>query len=151
MHSRIFQLSINSVKEEDFIGEEVFYDNGFVGQIADYVSEDTNREEDILWFLDFVGDYGIQYDEEEKSIIFLEGFKRNYFREKFEEFNQIVKEIDLDKFINSREIYQLEQLITDKYGFYVFMDYAQTLDDFVRYNLEENVKYYFGNTFDYHF
>ena len=49
-NSRIFQFSETPVSKEDYITSDQFIDN-FVGEVADSVSDDTNREEDIQWLL----------------------------------------------------------------------------------------------------
>ncbi|WP_054644761.1 hypothetical protein [Thermoanaerobacter thermocopriae] len=83
MHSTIFQLEEKPLRfEEDFVCEEDFYDD-FVGIVANYVSEDVDREEEINYFVKYLGQYGIIYNSEEQSIVFPEGFKAEYFSERF--------------------------------------------------------------------
>lgn len=150
MHSRIFQFSEQPIEPDDYIREEDFYDN-FVGYIADYVNGNTDRKADIAWLVSSLKSYGIIYNEEEESIIFPENFKTEYFKRRFDKFIKLVRELDLNKFSEDTfELWELQQLIEDKYGFYIYIDYYETLDSFIR-NLHGEQKYYIGATIDYHF
>lgn len=151
MHSRIIQLSKEPIDKDDYITEDTFIDD-FVGVIADYVSEETDREEDIKWLLYAIKEYGIVYNDKEESIIFPKGFKENYFRERFKELKEVVQNISLEQFAsNSTVAYNLASLIEDKHGFYIYTSFWQSFDSFVRGELEEGEKYYIGGTIDYHF
>lgn len=157
MHSRIIQLSTKPIDKDNFLSESLFYD-GFVGTIADYVDENTDREKDIKWFVEFLNRFPCTYNNDEKSIVFHKDFKEKYFEEKYKLFKKASENITLDDFCgnkNSTKIYDISSLINDRYGFYVYFedDYSlYTLDEFVRYNLEKREeKYYFGNTIDYHY
>lgn len=149
MHSRIFQLSSQPINEDDYITEDLFYD-GFVGSIADYVSSDTDRESDIEWFISFLEKYGVK--REGNAAYFPKGFKEIYFEKRLKELKEKVSNMTLHDFCDSFEAYSLCALIEDRYGFYIYTDShgLMTLDDFVR-NLENEDKFYFGATIDYHF
>lgn len=151
MHSRIFQLSEVPVDKEDYITEDEFID-GFVGMIADYVSSDTDRREDIQWLCSALKEYGIIYDENEESIIFLEGFKKKYFKERFEKLRTTLQNMSLEEFSSdSLAAFELASLIENRFSFYVYYEYTwQSLDNFVRSELKEGQKYYIGGTLDYH-
>jgi acyl carrier protein len=151
MHSRIFQLSEVPVNKEDYITEDEFID-GFVGMIADYVSSDTDRREDIQWLCSVLKEYGIIYDENEESIIFLEGFKKKYFKERFEKLRTTLQNMSLEEFSSdSLAAFELASLIENRFSFYVYSEYTwQSLDNFVRSELKEGQKYYIGGTLDYH-
>jgi hypothetical protein len=150
MHSRIFQLSEHPINPDDYIIEEDFYDN-FIGEVADYVSGDTCRNEDIYWFVSSLKQYGIIYNEKEESIIFPEDFKFKYFKSRYDKFVKLSQEIDLRKFSSDDlELWSLQQLIENKYGFYIFTNHYEPLDSFVR-QLQGEEKYFIGGTIDYHF
>lgn len=153
MHSRIFQISTEPISKDKWITEMDFYeDNSFLGAIADYVDDDTNREEDIQWLLSGFENMPVEYDEEESSIIFLEGFKETYFKERFKQFKKAVNNMTLEDFLDSYEVHKIESLLKDRFGFYVHEDnWTMPLDEFVRRLLIEGQKYYFGSTIDYHF
>lgn len=154
MHSRIFQLSTEPICEDDYIKEYHFYDDSsFIGSIADYVDEETDREKDIKWFVEalertcknlFI------YDEKEQSIIFHTGFKQQFFHSRYKELKKVVENLTLEQFSTSFEAYKLKSIIEDKFDFYIYFDGPITKDEFIR-NLQEEQKYYFGGTIDYHF
>ncbi len=150
MHSRIFQFSDQPIHPNDYIREENFYDN-FVEEIADYISSDTNRDADIEWLISSLKRYGIIYNEEEESIIFPEDFKIKYFKSRYDKFKELTQKIDLIDFSKDEFVLrELQQLIEDKYGFYIYTYYYyETLDNFIR-NLNDVKKYYIGGTIDYH-
>lgn len=151
MHSRIIQLSESFIGEEDYINEEVLIDNGFVNGMIDYVSSETDRENDIEWFVQYLQQFGcVEYDGE--KIVFKKGFKENYFKDRFLQLKSKVAEMEFKDFFDSLKLYELMKLIKHNYGFYVYIhDYYYNLDDFVRYILKEDVEYYFGTTLDYHY
>lgn len=163
MHSRIFQIEASPVSECDYISTGDFED-GFVGQVADYVADSDNRQDDITCLLgDFdnvtdnnsllIGCSLYEYNSNEESIIFRTGFKEAYFKAKFESLQEITSQLTLTDFANSPYmVYQIEKLLGEKFGFYIQIkdNGYQSLDEFIRSNIKENTKYYFGNTLDYH-
>jgi hypothetical protein len=163
MHSRIFQIETAPVDKKAYIMTGDFED-GFVGQVADYVADSDNREEDIRWLIGnfesvanendlLIGSSLIDYNPSDSSIIFKTGFKEAYFKKKFDQLQNTVAKLTLKEFSdNGYTIYQIEKLLGEKFGFYVQMTDCgyQTVDEFIRENVKENQKYYFGNTLDYH-
>ena len=161
MHSRIFQLERSRGDIDDYGLEEYNFDDDckhewFVGQVADYVSEDTDKNEDVEWFLACMEECNRFFtinrtDTEVESITFLPGFKRMYFFERFNKLQQTVDEMNLDDFTSSIKAYRLKQLVEEKFGFYVCCkNNLQSMDDFVRDLPDAETTYYFGNTIDYH-
>lgn len=154
MHGTIFQLEEKPLRfEEDFACEEDFYDD-FVGVIADYVSEDIDREEEINYFCQEFKKYGIAYNSKEQSIIFLKGFKEKYFEERFFKLKEAVQNLTFEDFVkDTLKVWEIKNLIDKKYGIYIYSNESSwmSLDEFVRYDLEENKKYYIGSVLDYHF
>lgn len=161
MHSRIFQLERSKGDIDDYTIEEYDFDcdckhEWFIGQVADYVNEDTNRIEDIEWFLDCMEECNRFFTinrtgTEVEGITFLPNFKRMYFFKRFNKLQQTVDEMNLDDFINSITAYRLKQLVEEKFGFYICCeDNLQTMDDFVRDLPDTEITYYFGTTIDYH-
>lgn len=157
MHSRIFQISAKPIEKADYINETDYYDTGFIGEIADYVSDDTDRESDIEWLkqrlegvADFNGDSFTIKDQ------------RKYFEKKFSNFLEAIKDISLLTFEDfctdandfSYKMYELESAYRDKFGFYIDDngEYAGTepFDDFMRRAKNGDV-FYIGATLDYHF
>mgnify|MGYP000894998915 FL=1 len=152
MHSRIFQFSSEPLTEDDYI-TEFDLDEWFVGTIADYAVESNSREYDLEWLASFIEPHGAVVDQEKGAVYFPKGFKTAYFKKRFKEFKKLADELTLEVFAGIEsdgdfKIY-LELLIEDKFGFYIYTEYLQTLDDFIR-KLEEGSTYYIGTIIDYH-
>ncbi|ERM91233.1 hypothetical protein O163_11415 [Caldanaerobacter subterraneus subsp. yonseiensis KB-1] len=153
MHSTIFQLEEKPLRfEEDFVCEEDFYDD-FVGIVANYVSEDVDREEEINYLVKYLEKYKIIYNSEEQSIVFPEGFKGEYFSERFFKLKKFIEDLIIEEFsTDSTKVWILKNLIEEKYGIYIYHKGTwKTFDEFVRHNLKEGQKYYIGTVLDYHF
>lgn len=159
MHSRIFQLERSLEDINNYSLEEYqFYcdckHSWFIGYIADYVDEDTNRNEDIEWFLECYHDFNEYFkanNKIEESITFSPNFKKAYFNGRFERLKQQINSITIDEFTNSLKAYTLKELIENRFDFYIYSrDKLQTMDDFVRDLPDKEITYYFGNTLDYH-
>lgn len=89
MHSRIFQLTTTPLDKEEYISEWDFTEHPFVGSIADYVSDDCIREEDIEWLKERAKGYRVETDDRGA---FLEVYsKEEYFKTAYERFSQILK------------------------------------------------------------
>ncbi len=149
MHSRIIQLSEEPLHKYDYITESDFYEDPFVGSVADYVADTDEREKDIKWLMSCLEPYGARLNKEENSIFFPKGFKQNYFKERLENFKKAVGETTLDDFCNSVKAWQLAQIIEETFDFYIYVTYPKPLDEFIR-DLEEEQKYYIGGIVDYH-
>lgn len=156
MHSRIFQISDNPIEKEDYLTEDHILENtSFLGGIADYVTEDTDREEDIEWLLDCLGGMPFTYNEEEQSLIFHRGFKEAYFRNDYDKFVEMMKYLTMEKFMDQNFVFDVNMLLDNKYGFYFYVSYPygyyelMTMNKFVRV-LREEEKYFLGGTLDYH-
>lgn len=119
MHSRIFQLSYEKINKDDFITEENFYEDSFIGSVADYVSDNIDRKEDIKWLMERLKPYGAILNKKEESIFFPKGFKKKYFSKKFEELKKMVNEMTLEEFIDGITAYKLGQIIESKFDFYI--------------------------------
>lgn len=158
MHSRIFQITRKPLVEDDYVTESLFHDEIF-NHVADAVSEETNREEDINWLIGFLKDKPCTFNPAEKSIIFHPGFKEAYFKSDYEKFKNLTANMTLENFstdgVESLDLYRIIKCINDKFSFYtVDDDYeVQTLDEFVRTVVKEDSKskYFLGGTLDYHF
>lgn len=152
MHSMIIQFSLSPIYEDDYMTEDDFIDNGFVGWIADYVNSDIDRDDYIQWFLDFVEPYGIEYNSEDQSVIFLPGFKRKYFEERLQKLKDYVQNLSIESFASDIFVSSdIQKLVEDEFGFYVYEDGdLMPFDYFVR-TLSEGQKYFIGGVLDYHF
>lgn len=150
MHSRIIQLSFFPINEDEYVTEDAWELESFIGSIADYVADSPDRQEDIDWFISCIGPDHVECDG--NMIIFLPEFKEGYFKPRLEKLKQTVQELTLEQFANYSLInYDIRRFVVDEYGFYVLIDKCwMPFDDFVR-ELEEGVPYYIGATLDYHY
>ncbi len=148
MYCSVIQLSMNPINEEMTVDDLILVN--FVGQVADYVSdEDVEKEETLESFIEYIGpDYVVRDGD---TIIFKTGFKKQYFQSRLNQLKQMVAKTTLEQFMNSVYAYDLSTLIEDRFGFYIYDDdYWQTFDDFAR-DLEEDTIYYIGSVIDYHY
>lgn len=154
MHSRIFQVSMEPIPKEDYIGESFYYDHWFTSEIADYVNGDTDRDNDIEWLQGFSESFAFGTDDGGEYFIVKDKVK--YFEPNFKRFMEAVntiKDYTLEDFIGGfyGAMYQLKDAYEDKFGFYINADgETMTLDSFVR-GCATGEKYYIGATIDYHF
>lgn len=155
MHSRIYQISSEPIKEENLI-EEYRYDEW---DRADYVVKETSEtdiDSDLEWLQ--TANKGITVDIKEKTIVITS--KKEYFDKKHDEFRELTEElsnITLEEFISTKNHFTIEDLkdaYENKHGFYIDDNDEYigltNLDNWVR-NAEEGKEYYIGNIFDYHF
>lgn len=155
MHSRIFQVSSEPIKNDELIDECRYED----WDTADYVVEQTTEEEqksDMEWIM--TACKGIKVDTEKRTITITS--KKEYFDERHDRFKELAEElsdITLEDFISTKmyfKFYELQSCYEDKCGFYIDDNDEYTgltnMDNWVR-NTEENKVYYIGSIFDYHF
>ena len=158
MHSRIYQVSENPI--EEFIGE-YRYEDGFVGELADYVAEVAKDSDSYIEDLKWLNNAkGLEVDIEKKTVKVVS--KRDYFEEKHEEFQKELEELELttlDEFCKENyplisKMYNLECAFNNKRGFYMDDNDEYfgiiTLDNWVR-SAEEGKSYHIGTITDYHF
>ena len=153
MHSRIFQIEKKPLTKEEYI-ESVCIPDWFTNSIADYTSNDCDREDDIAWLMD--ASLG--------SIASLDGDKltfssnvRRYFKEKYEAFIKEAEKLSktsFDDFISGNStnmFFRMNEAYSDRYGFYVYSDdgFLDTLDNFMR-EVKDGDVYYIGGVVDYH-
>ena len=158
MHSRIFQISKEPIYEEDYIKESRYYDHWFLGSVADYVNEDTDRAADIQWLQHCYDGKGLIFGTDEGGEYFIIEDKIKYFTLNFESFQIALEElsnITIEGFASQKSysnIYALKSAYEDKCGFYVDGDEfgMYSLDGFIRWS-DNGTKFYIGATIDYHF
>lgn len=152
MHSRIFQVNTKPIKEEDYISESDYWEHWFTNEIADYVTESDDRDEDIKWLKDCQKGYTVGNDDNGYYIVVTS--KTEYFHSAFQRFKEVfnsIKDCTIEHFISGiHEIWSLKNAYEDKFGFYVDTNgELMTFDSFIRY-CDEGDKYYIGGTIDYH-
>lgn len=169
MHGRIYQI----IKEPlpnmtDWISSSDFdYDGYFLREVADYVDDIDERlyDDEQKTFFDGLTDACSQYveifhDENGAGFILLDGFREKYFEKSYEIFLRALAELNrnvcqdafvkggLEQFVNG-----MRSVLDNKVGSYVicsdWVGDIETLDHFMRYTAELNVKYYLRNILDY--
>lgn len=167
MHSRILGIVTKTEYDNKLINEcwdvdeaklpyYQFEEEGIAG-ISDYVSRDTNVEEDFRWLKDcinarsrIINDY-IIYDEANLTFTFKKGFKEEYFKEDFSKLkNKVNQDNAFEAF--TQDGYTFKELIEDRYGFYQadFDGCYDTIDNFIR-EAKIDVEYKVFDSIDYHF
>ena len=157
MHSRIYQISTTPIDKIDYIEESHYYDHWFVGSVADYVNDNTDRDDDIKWLKDCYEERGLSFGADNNGEYFIVEDKDKYFTVKFEAFQKALKELSkttLDDFVKGEcgySLYSLKVAYCEKFGFYVESEGDSTIgfDSFVRLATIGD-KYYIGATIDYH-
>ena len=153
MHSRIFQVSDKPIEWSDYLKESDYWDHWFTHQIADYVSDDCDRRDDIDWLKECIK--GVTFEGKGDVVSFKVNSKEAYFTSNFNAFKEAINQIKdctIEEFVNGlRGLWKLKSSYEDKYGFYVDYDGdLMSFDSFIRM-CKINETYYIGNTIDYHF
>ena len=152
MHSRIIELSRKIVEVDDRICEDDYYDNGFIGNIADYVAE-CNRIDAIEWFAGYLQSRDVITEFDFVKMVFSSDVKEKFFRDKYEEFKKLTSELSFEEFTDSfgMDLYRIQNCISEKFGFYVHYDGCYyTLDNFIRECVKDGETWYIGGVLDYH-
>lgn len=152
MHSRIFQVSMEPIEEENYICEAEYCDHWFTREIANYVSDDCDRDGDIKRLANIAKGYSVGEDDNGEYIIITN--KEEYFSYAYVKFMEALNKIGkptLEEFTNGISLWNLDQAVEDQFGFYVDADgKLMTFDAFIR-RCAINEKYYIGGTIDYNF
>lgn len=147
MHSRIYEVSTENIKEGLDIGEfwirYLWFEN-----IADYViSSESTIEEDIDWLCSF-----LDIKKEKNKIYLSKETAKKYMKLKYENFKESSQ--SFEQFMDCFLVNRIQEFLNDEYGFYmIYEDTLMTLDEFLRNIIHENKNevYYIGAIFDYHF
>lgn len=153
MHSRIFQLSKKPIGREDYITEMNYWNHWFLHSVADYVTDDCDRNEDIEWLQNATN--GISFGKDEYGEYLVIESKAEYFEQAFTRFKELLNDIKyctIEDFAKGiQEVYIMKNIHEEKWGFYVEInDELMPFDNFIRaYNVQD--KFYIGGTVDYHY
>lgn len=152
MSRYIVQLTTKPVEKEDYIAEFDLIEEPFVGTVAYYVDENVDRDEYLKIFKESFESIPLcEVNSEENTITFKEGFKEAHFTERLRRLKDAVENLTLDEFmVDGSAIYDIHQLIENKYEMYVYDDYCQLMsfDTFVR-SMVVDTPYYIGGFLSY--
>lgn len=147
----IVQLSVVPIKRDKYFKIDDIIKSGFLPMIARDIIEDSSREECLNRLLSCLDEFGIDYNREKQSIVFLYGFRRRYFGDRLQRLKDYVKNLSNEEFINELFVVtDIERLVSYRYGIYVYYMSGKLIpfDDFVRI-LDEGKVYYIGNLVEY--
>jgi hypothetical protein len=160
VHSRIFQITTTPVEPKDVLSESDFHDHWFTSSIADYVSTDNDRTEDIKWLRAQLEPEDVAvFDDTGDSFIVSPGGKEAYFSRSYKVFVEARAKsmsMGLTEFASGSDfgcaMWTMKNSYDDKFSFYVSSDEFGTisLDEFIR-GAEVGTRYFIGGTLDYHY
>ena len=162
MHSRIFQISKETIDVSDYI-EASDIPEGFQSGIADYVVDVEDRTAELKCLMEsfsgiFVPEPGkdsFRIASNGKKAYFSGGYKR------FRELCALMLTTTMEAFIGMEAgpedkalsflMYELNEAYSSKYGYYIYEDdELQALPEWLR-AADQQAIYHIGNVLDYHF
>lgn len=158
MHNTIYQIITFPVTSDEYLSESDFRENSFVGDIANYVSGNTNRDEEIKYLCESFVKNHIAVFSDDNSFRILSDGKTNYFKTAFERCIETIKlasEMTLEEFADAKKsftlILDINNSYCNKFSDYVYSDVFGTipLDEFIRKSIP-GVQYYIGGILKYH-
>lgn len=158
MHSRIIEISEKPIASKEHMKESSIPE-WFCESIADYIDDDTDRENDIEWLLQQLNGVAT-YSKKDNSLCFELNARKKYFATDFIRFNECLKEFSSmteEEFSGETGrdtrmmMFHLIEAYSDEFGFYIYSeDYQlETLQEWMR-RVDLSKKYYIGSTLDYH-
>lgn len=158
MHNRVYQITTEPVPEDERLSECFFYEHWFLDSIADFVSDELNRDYELECFKDALEQNKIAVFHSPDSFSILPGGKERHFAYAYEQFHKAVVEaatMSLDDFINDERcgelVYTIKSRHCDHLAAYVYSEKLDMvpLDTFIRL-ATVGEHYYIGGVIDYH-
>ena len=148
----IYQLENAPIKDTELISESSFFGTSFMNTVAEYVTQDIDTDAETENLISIIEKYGGKTCRDEMCFWFPDGFQRLYFKERFRQFKQIIKDlscIDLGLFCHSNivtgKINQASACHNRRDEDYVYSNgEIMTFDEFVR-ELSPDDEYYLGS------
>lgn len=154
MRSRIFKVvTKEKVKEDKSVlalkADELYTEYGMAVPVADYIDDlpEKSQKEDIKDFLSMpgiikTGDKTFMVD------------KNSYFGNRIYDLKKEVRDLTEAEFCGTEikgvmKLYEISTMINDRCGYYIYKDYAETLDEWIREACETE-EYCLGDVLDYH-
>ena len=157
-HNTIFQIATEPVSTNNHITEADFYEHWFIGSIADSVSDDIDRNEEIFNLRKWLEKEQIAVFDEYDTFTILPDGKKKYFKNAHKKFIDAAKkaitvsiELFAEESVCAELVYQISNSYCEKFEPYVSSDEFDTIpfDKFIR-NAEYGKRYYIGGVLNYH-
>lgn len=162
MHSRIFQISKETIDVSDYI-EASDIPEGFQSGIADYVVDVEDRTAELKCLMESFGGIFVPEPGEDSFRIAPNG-KKAYFSggyKRFRELCALMLTTTMEAFIGMEAgpedkalsflMYELNEAYSSKYGYYIYEDdELLPLPEWLRV-ADPQAIYHIGNVLDYHF
>ena len=148
-HCLVVELSEEPVRKEDRMKSDRLIDNEeFMATTADYVNDIEEPYEDVVQeFLLELGAAAV-YDASDNSITFKH--KEMFYKTSFDKFQELAKEATLQDFMKSSWAWKIKDAISPLFGTYIYFDYPQNIDTFIRDCVVNGSKFYIGGICEYH-
>lgn len=158
---RIYQIHTQPIAERDFITSNSYFGSCFAQTIAEYVSDEVNRQSDVNFLLDMLERKHMAVaNRDENSFVLLPDAQRIYFADSYKVFQRILADlegVDENDFSHCHNevgslLMQLNACFSQQLDTYVDCnDDGQPipLDEFIR-TAEAGAPYYIGGVVGYH-
>ena len=152
-HNRIFEVSKYAMDPHDWLVADDLAECTFVGNISDYVRDidDVDRLESIEWLIKCTtGALNVTLEDSNYKLTLAQNGKQSYFEKRLDSLKSMINEMTIDEFADDMTAWKIQELINERYSFYVYEEgLYQTLDNFIR-NIKDGEVYYICGVLDYH-
>lgn len=145
----VVELSEEPIKKKDRMTLGWLENNDeFMSATADYVEDIEEPYEDVVQeFLLELGAAAV-YNASDNSITFKH--KEMFYKNSFDKFQELAKEATLQEFMKSSWAWKIKEAISPTFGTYIYFDYPQNIDTFIRDCANDGNKFYIGGICQYH-
>ena len=160
-YKTIYQITTEPLEENEFVTENDFIDDWFIGSIAASVTgSNIDRRKEIRIFREWLAGKEIVFFNSDDSFVITPGGKEKYFKGVFKKFKEAVQkaaDITLEEFAGGVDcpqiVGQIKTNFCEKLEDYVYSDEFEPnpipFDEFMR-NAEPGKQYYINGIVKYH-
>ena len=160
MLNYIYQITENQISSDDYLHEVSLYDSNFLGNIADRVKNNVDRNGSLLSLKErFECGQIAKFNDNDYSFGLLGNAKKRYFKGKH---NKFIEDIEIlsntteEEFLENNDqistnLRNVTGVFCREFADYVYSDDSEpiTFDEFIR-SAEIGKKYFIGGIVDYH-